>query len=1320
MKRPPIVLVATIMISVAVLLGTDGLGEEEGRAQTLDAMQLVEGSLLDNLTNDSDGDFIFDERENALGTNPNEPDSDGDEFDDFFEDNFGEFGFDPLSTTFDTDADGLSDAFELSLGISPGTLDTDGDGWGDFDEVLNEFFGYHPLVFTTDADFDGLADSLEGSLGTSPSSADSDGDGASDFEEYSAGLDPATPNASGTFGELIGSTISPDMEQALEDIRQGGYFPTYLAQELPYPEVTEPPVVFGVVKPSAALMQRAVFNPTGSDPLYDSYNKIVRRLRQIAREFDGNPNPRIVRLFRWSKRTVDCCDRNGNNKPGRFLYGLKISDNPQNNEDELEILFLGTHHANELVTTSIAMGFIKELTDKYASGDKAIRGIVDNSEIWIIPVVNPDGYGMALGEQGRGAHVNWRKNTRRVDELTPEGNRQSLHNRGVDLNRNYGFEHIRSLTPALRAGLSDDAKTANGLRDDAPGTFDPENKTYAGHNPFSEVETRAVNGLADDSFATGNEVDGLECALSWHTAGGVVGHPMAHKPVLPGNTGLTDPDRRRFNALAEVVEKATSYENIRDTFEDLRVANGDPFDGYPVFGDTDDWMYKEHDVFELLVEAYSNAERGGAGPYFFPDTAAKRNAVVTNNVEGAIALVDACSPAEFGDADPQYPTKLADDGARHVDTTHEWFGQPLNSHDDSVSEEVDAIDPADPDGIPNLREDISGWDLDRFDDGVLFFPLTYKPGARGKVQFNVCVEDVGARYDPADPDKTLYLNAWVDWDTDFDWEEANNEHIIDGLKLAPKDAGSWAPLGLRAGATVVTKIGQAADNKCARYRAEFDVGATIGTGELWARFRLDYGEDVGRNDPQPLFQSDPDLDLTGGAARFGEVEDYLIGTDFGDAPDPYTGPNQYPTRKDAAGGRHLDFNREWLGPPGFYASATREIDGCDTTEAEEDRIPNLGSSCASSDEDKKEDGAVVPPFVVPGQQIIIEIEVSAKIDSFGYTNRGPGGEDSKGVPTLKPNCKLGPIPNMLDTPQQHRDRGRYAAWDPQRRLYLHVWADWDADGIWEDGELVISGPLDPEDWGNDSNYTLGEPFTDTDDNGVWTAGEAFDHVAGITTRHLICPVQVPPNVATDKKFWWRFRLDYGENVTTNNDVIHHATEDGRTLDKTRGGALWGEVEDYESPTPPHYKCYAIEPQIPIDEPVMLETQFGVEEVIVRENVLLCDPALKNGEGDLTQTPYKCYAIEPQIPIDEPVMLETQFGVEEVIVRENVLLCDPALKSIRIGGTIEHLVGGPDSPAHSADGSGSASRPYAAIAGGAAAGAVALAVGGWYARRRWLR
>ncbi|MGB6837607.1 MAG: hypothetical protein WBF66_07885, partial [Dehalococcoidia bacterium] len=102
----------------------------------------------------------------------------------------------------------------------------------------------------------------------------------------------------------------------------------------------------------------------------------------------------------------------------------------------------------------------------------------------------------------------------------------------------------------------------------------------------------------------------------------------------------------------------------------------------------------------------------------------------------------------------------------------------------------------------------------------------------------------------------------------------------------------------------------------------------------------------------------------------------------------------------------------------------------------------------------------------------------------------------------------------------------------------------------------------------------------------------------------------------------------------------------------------------EAPEEAHYKCYDIFPQLAPPVPfVELETQFGHELVEVGPNTELCAPAIKNGEGDLTDPHLKCYDIWGGDP-DVVVNLETQFGVEEnVEVGPARLLCMGASKEV---------------------------------------------------------
>jgi len=225
------------------------------------------GKPADAPGQDTDRDTIPDERERALRSDPSNPDTDKDGFDDGFEDMLAEYGFDLLVPSRDGDQDGLEDALERTLGTNPEQPDSDGDGWSDFDERLNRHFGYDPVAPSADTDFDGLTDSLETRIGSAPDRVDTNADGVDDFAAYSGGVDPAGERIEGGLGEIVSTTYSPAMRDAIQAIRSGRKlepFPENLAGELPYSRVTRPLAATGRVKPSAALMQRSVFNPHDS------------------------------------------------------------------------------------------------------------------------------------------------------------------------------------------------------------------------------------------------------------------------------------------------------------------------------------------------------------------------------------------------------------------------------------------------------------------------------------------------------------------------------------------------------------------------------------------------------------------------------------------------------------------------------------------------------------------------------------------------------------------------------------------------------------------------------------------------------------------------------------------------------------------------------------------------------------------------------------------------------------------------------------------------------------------------------------------------
>lgn len=136
---------------------------------------------------DTDGDGVSDLCENALGSDPLDPnstptaaaihDTDNDGLTDLEE---CELGTD--WTYYDTDGDGLPDGFEVDNGTDPNNPDTDGDGVSDADE---------------DSDGDGMSNHDELIFGTDPNNPDSDGDGVSDGDEVNQGSDPNDPTDGG-------------------------------------------------------------------------------------------------------------------------------------------------------------------------------------------------------------------------------------------------------------------------------------------------------------------------------------------------------------------------------------------------------------------------------------------------------------------------------------------------------------------------------------------------------------------------------------------------------------------------------------------------------------------------------------------------------------------------------------------------------------------------------------------------------------------------------------------------------------------------------------------------------------------------------------------------------------------------------------------------------------------------------------------------------------------------------------------------------------------------------------------------------------------
>jgi hypothetical protein len=81
----------------------------------------------------------------------------------------------------------------------------------------------------------------------------------------------------------------------------------------------------------------------------------------------------------------------GTSIQGRPLRAVVVTANPGVEEVEPELRIIGSIHGDEKTSAMVTLGFLQNLTDSY-DDSPACQYIVDNTELWVVPVLNPDGY----------------------------------------------------------------------------------------------------------------------------------------------------------------------------------------------------------------------------------------------------------------------------------------------------------------------------------------------------------------------------------------------------------------------------------------------------------------------------------------------------------------------------------------------------------------------------------------------------------------------------------------------------------------------------------------------------------------------------------------------------------------------------------------------------------------------------------------------------------------------------------------------------------------------------------------------------------------
>ncbi len=221
---------------------------------------------------------------------------------------------------------------------------------------------------------------------------------------------------------------------------------------------------------------------------------------------------------------------------GNGIKWVKISDNPNSStEGEPQILYTAIHHAREPASLSQLIFYMWYLLENYDNNPE-IQSIVNNTELFFVPVINPDGYLYNEKTDPNGGGY-WRKN--RKDTY------------GTDLNRNY--EYFIGGDPN------------NGMWGGQGASSDTNSETYHGPSPFSEIESQAIKWFVENH--------NFVMAFNNHTSGDLLLYPYGYA----GNTPTAENDL--FVGISDELVSQNGFNNILSS------------ELYPAAGDSDDFMY---------------------------------------------------------------------------------------------------------------------------------------------------------------------------------------------------------------------------------------------------------------------------------------------------------------------------------------------------------------------------------------------------------------------------------------------------------------------------------------------------------------------------------------------------------------------------------------------------------------------------------------------------------------------------------------------------------------------------------------------------------
>lgn len=286
-------------------------------------------------------------------------------------------------------------------------------------------------------------------------------------------------------------------------------------------------------------------------------------------------------------------DTVGRSYEGRPILAVKIG--PRGDAAARpNVLFIATHHAREWAATETALRLIRHLA---TATDARTDSLVTTRDIWIVPVVNPDGYEYTFTTDRL-----WRKNRRPMSGGAI----------GVDLNRNH----------SLNWGLDNTGSSPT-----------PSSEIYRGPSAASEPEVSALQAW--------HALHPPVISITYHTYAGLFLFP-------PGaRYGVVAADIDAYRVLGGTNASPAARDQLPGSSRTF-YSPGTAWMLYPTNGEYTDWASATFGTISINPELTSGYGSTGYYGFEFADNETLLQQLFTDNLPFALDAIEmSANPASY-------------------------------------------------------------------------------------------------------------------------------------------------------------------------------------------------------------------------------------------------------------------------------------------------------------------------------------------------------------------------------------------------------------------------------------------------------------------------------------------------------------------------------------------------------------------------------------------------------------------------------------------------------------------------------------------------